>query len=161
MLPLVINSPSTYILRFWVSTVTVSICHSEPIEVLEVGLSLPDGVIEKVGVNSQQRFVVAVGGKKYAFVDDDLLEWREMNEEVRWSQSKELDEWQYDQFQQAIIGKGFPLDRVILDFHSGNIFGLLGKVLVDLFSIGLLGLSISGVLLLSKSKRRKREQKGL
>lgn len=129
----------------------------EPIEVLEQGLSLPEGLVEKIGSNSAGRLVVQVDGKTYTFVDDDLLKWVKVNSDVRWSGARALSKERYAHFQEVIIGQGFPMDRVILDFHSGNIFGVIGKVLVDVFTVGIVGLSFSGLLLLRRSKRRNGE----
>jgi hypothetical protein len=42
-------------------------------------------------------------------------------------------------------GKGLPLERVILDIHSGRILGQAGVLLIDFMAILFLLLAMSGV----------------
>jgi len=42
-------------------------------------------------------------------------------------------------------GKGLPLERVIIDIHSGRILGQAGVLLVDFMALLFLSLAMSGV----------------
>ena len=53
-------------------------------------------------------------------------------------------------------GDGIPLDRVIPDIHSGRFFGSIGKWVYDLTVIGVLILSITGLILFFRTRRRAR-----
>ena len=135
------------------------------IEKLESGLSLPEGRVERVGVNEYGKLVMEYGGGIVFFLDDDLLDYVPLergNDTVQWSQTRTLSAEQKAKVKAAIIGEGMPMDRVILDFHSGSIFKLLGKILVDAFALGILGLCFSGVAIyMRKRKREKKNEQGL
>ena len=60
-------------------------------------------------------------------------------------------------FQQAIThqyrGDGLSLERVLLDFHSGRIFGFLGVVIYDLLALAVGFLAISGLIFWLRGRR--------
>ncbi|MDH3327288.1 MAG: hypothetical protein OEM38_11290 [Gammaproteobacteria bacterium] len=56
-------------------------------------------------------------------------------------------------------GNGLSYERVLLDLHSGRIFGNAGVYIVDLSSIGLLVMCLSGVLMRVKQKGRVKHTK--
>ena len=47
-----------------------------------------------------------------------------------------------------------PLERIILDLHSGRIFGRYGPLLMDISALGLIILSLSGVWIYLRTARR-------
>ena len=58
------------------------------------------------------------------------------------------------------LGEGPSLERVLLDFHSGRIFGPVGIVVYDLLALMVLVLSISGLIIWVRGKRNgKRKHK--
>lgn len=128
------------------------------IEVLEPGLSLPEGVVTAVGVDEKRNLVVQFGNETYVAKDKDLLEFEKIDESqsVQWATNKTLNEAEISLVKKAIIADGLPWDRVILDIHSGNILPLFGKILVDLFALGVLGLTLSGLILYRRKKKGSR-----
>lgn len=54
----------------------------------------------------------------------------------------------------AFSGDGVPLDRIILDIHSGRFFGSIGKWIYDVLAIGVLILSFTGAILYLRTRRR-------
>ncbi len=59
-------------------------------------------------------------------------------------------------WQKAYSGDGIPLDRLILDLHSGRFFGSIGKWIYNLATIGVLILSATGFILFLRTRRRPR-----
>ncbi len=127
------------------------------IETLESGLSLPEGEI--VSISSMDGMLtVKYADKSVRFVDADLIEYVDFSpsggKELRSGRKVELDEEQKMKFKQLIIGEGAPMDRVLLDLHSGHIFSWFGKVMADAFALGILGLTFSGVAIYVRKRRR-------
>ncbi len=64
--------------------------------------------------------------------------------------------------QQAITrvyrGEGLSLERLLLDLHSGRIFGSIGVLVYDLLALALGFLSISGLVLWFRSRRNGKVQ---
>jgi len=90
--------------------------------------------------------------------DNDLIEFEELGsdeENLGWSRRVVVDDEMKGAFKRAMIGEGVPLDRVILDVHSGNLFSLGGKVLVDVFGGLILIVSISGIIVYFRNKKRR------
>ncbi len=54
----------------------------------------------------------------------------------------------------SFSGGGIPLDRVILDLHSGRFFGTIGKWIYDITVVGVLALSATGFILFLRTRRR-------
>ncbi len=51
------------------------------------------------------------------------------------------------------MGGGLPLERVVLDLHSGRLFGWLGPYVMDAAALGLLIVAITGLLLAARPPR--------
>ena len=88
--------------------------------------------------------------------DADLLNWQQTEESITaplWSSSEPTP----DKLQQSIThkyrGEGLSLERVLLDLHSGRIFGTIGVLVYDLLALALGFLSISGLILWLRSRR--------
>jgi len=124
------------------------------VEALEPGLSMPEGEVLALGISSGNRLVLKNADGNHQFSEDFFEFNRYEANKVRWGKSIEANDEQVASAKAAIIGEGMPLDRVILDVHSGNIFGLVGKILVDMFALGVLGLSVTGVAIYVRKKRR-------
>lgn len=110
--------------------------------------SLPPGEILKVGKGVQSQLLLNTTKGLYQF-DEQIIHWKPLEasaEGVVWSSPAETPENISDQIFKEYRGEGLPLARIILDIHSGRIFGLSGKLLADITAIALLFLSITGVL---------------
>jgi hypothetical protein len=55
-------------------------------------------------------------------------------------------------------GEGLPLDRVILDIHSGRFFGKHGPLVMDLSALALIFLALTGLVNVNKNAKRKRKK---
>ncbi|MFB3089951.1 MAG: PepSY domain-containing protein [Gammaproteobacteria bacterium] len=112
------------------------------------GLSGAEGVpagIKSIGLSDKGEVVIRSAHGDY-LADLDTTEWQE--EEglaVNWSEHQEIPKDLYDQLLILYRGKGLPLERVILDIHSGRILGYAGVLLVDFMAILFLLLAMSGV----------------
>ena len=124
----------------------------------EVWLLTPEGeLIEKLGSNeglpagmsavgigdNGQLAVMTVRGIYTA--DRDLLIWQDAPETITvWVNSKDLPASLYQHLLQKYRGHGLSLERVILDLHSGRIFGQYGIYIMDAAAVLMLFLAISG-----------------
>lgn len=133
------------------------------IEELEVGLSLPAGIIKNLGISQDNSLIIRYKKTEvtseatyYVAKNPELMDFApaQAADAQYWAEQGELSTSNHKLAKKAIIASGQPLERVLLDLHSGNIFSLAGKIFVDLFAIGIFGLSISG-LLIAKRKWRK------
>lgn len=122
------------------------------VEVLGTGLSLPEGEILNIGVDVKGLLIIEYREQCYKADNSDLISFKPVKKDQckHWSIEKQLTKQDLQRSKEAIIDSGQPLDRVILDIHSGNIFPLVGMILVDLFALGILGLSISGCFLIKR-----------
>lgn len=75
-------------------------------------------------------------------------------QEIAWSDKVTPSAADLKQWKTAFSGNGIPLDRVILDLHSGRLFGAIGKWIYDLTVIGVLILSVTGFILFLRTRRR-------
>jgi hypothetical protein len=90
--------------------------------------------------------------------DPTLLQWEQLDSidsAVNWSQTAVLP----DQFATAIQddqrGDGLPLERVILDLHSGQILGKAGPWIGDTVAALFILLALSGIWLWFKTRKRR------
>ena len=112
------------------------------------GLSGAEGVpagIKSIGLSEEGELVIKAAHGDY-LANLDTAEWQE--EEglaVNWSEPQEIPKDLYNQLLILYRGKGLPVERVILDIHSGRILGYAGVLLVDFMAILFLLLAMSGV----------------
>jgi len=90
--------------------------------------------------------------------DENLLSFATSPEdqETDWSIIVTPSESDRKTWKTAFSGDGVPLDRVILDIHSGRFFGTIGKWIYDITVIGVLILSATGFVLFLRTRRRNR-----
>lgn len=93
--------------------------------------------------------------------DQDLLQWEESEQnEVRipvdaaWARPTFPPEHLKVQLIDAYRGKGLPLERVLLDLHSGRVLGTAGVLVVDLMAILIAILAVTGVWMWVRHARR-------
>lgn len=110
--------------------------------------------IDAIGIYANKLVAVRSAGQNW-LADEDFLNWRPFdasNESPLWS----ISEPSPDDIQETIThlyrGEGLNLEQVLLDLHSGRIFGTFGVLVYDLLALALGFLSISGLVLWFRSR---------
>lgn len=110
--------------------------------------------IEKIGLDSQQRIVIKTG-KEVIFSDDGLLSWQlHNNENIKWSIASKIPATIAQNIKNNFRSSILPLERVLLDIHSGRFFGYIGVIIVDISGVLLIILVLSGSAIWLKHKLR-------
>ena len=68
-----------------------------------------------------------------------------INEGITWAQKTTLNDTKMAVLLESFRGRGLTLERVLLDLHSGRIFGEYGTYIMDAAAVALLWLSCSGL----------------
>jgi hypothetical protein len=101
--------------------------------------------IQRIGVK-YERPVIETGDLMYYMADEHILDWDiVINEGITWADKTTLSNSKMSVLLESFRGRGLTLERVILDLHSGRIFGRYGIYLMDAAAIALLWLSCSGL----------------
>jgi hypothetical protein len=114
-----------------------------------------EGPIESIGLLADGRVIIRTPLQLW-IADTQLLSWQPVEGKVR------TPAWSFPgpapvALQQAITrhyrGHGLSLERLILDFHSGRIFGTIGVFIYDLLALAVGFLAISGLVFWLRSRR--------
>lgn len=90
------------------------------------------------------------------FASSDGLEWQKSrNEPKAWSAPQALPDSIKAQLA-AAFAPGLPAQRILLDLHSGRLFGRYGPLFVDFLAIALLTLGMSGLWIYWRSVKQGR-----
>jgi hypothetical protein len=111
--------------------------------------------IESIGLLPGNRVVVKSANRLW-LADADLLSWQPTGDAITtpaWSLSERAPVHIRDAIMRQYRGEGPSLERVLLDFHSGRIFGPIGILVYDLLALALLFISISGLMMWLRGKR--------
>lgn len=104
------------------------------------GLPIP---IEKIG-HADQTLIIQTAENRLR-VDLENFTWeKSTREHIEWAAQTALPDDLNTQLLQQYRGAGLPLERVLLDLHSGRLFGEVGVIIVDIAAIILLILALSG-----------------
>jgi len=129
----------------------------ELIERLSTSISFSN--IQRLGMK-YKRPVIETSEPLYYMADEHILDWDVIiNEDIKWTQQYTLNENEYQQLLIAYRGNGLKLERVILDLHSGRIFGAYGIYLMDAAAVALLWLSLSGLWVWNSRRHKMRRKK--
>lgn len=113
---------------------------------------LPGHPIRRLGVIQSNLVLKTPSGD---FVTKDGLDWQPLIKgEVTWSAQQALPSSIVLNLK-AYFLPSLPLERIILDVHSGRIFGKYGPVLMDIAAIVLILLSLSGIWIYLRSHKKK------
>jgi len=120
---------------------------------------LPSG-IEAIGVTDNYQLAVRSGNGIYT-TNEDFLFWRARPSAiVIWSDNSTLPASTYQSLLELYRGQGLKLERVLLDLHSGRLFGNFGIYFTDFVAVLIIFLALSGVWLWTirtlKLKKHKR-----
>ncbi len=115
--------------------------------------------ILRLGIKDK-RPVIEATDHLYYMADKDILNWNiTTNDGINWSKTFSLSNNKHEQLLLAYRGKGLKLERIILDLHSGRIFGVYGIYLMDAAAIALLWLSLSGLWVWNSRRKKMRHKK--
>ena len=119
-------------------------------------VSIPATPISRAGRTRDLTLVLDTPSGVYTS-DENLLSFAESpdDQDTAWSVVVTPSESDRDTWQTAFSGDGIPLDRVILDIHSGRIFGSVGKWIYDITTVGVLILSATGFVLFFRARRQR------
>jgi hypothetical protein len=130
--------------------------NGELIERVPTGQSFSN--IQRIGTK-YNRPVIETTGPMYYMADEHILDWDVIIDEgIDWSLPSASDAEQTAALRRVFRGNGLSLERMILDLHSGRIFGKYGPYLMDAAAIALLWLGSSG-LWIWWSRNKKLKQK--
>ena len=122
----------------------------ELVESIDLRSALP-GPIERLG-RAADRVVLLSGGALY-LSDADVTVFEPWSDGsatgIAWSAAVAPDAPGLEALQAAWRGRGVTVERVLLDLHSGRIFNLSGRLFLDIVAIGLIFLSISGLMVMN------------
>jgi hypothetical protein len=111
--------------------------------------------VEAVGLASDGRITVKSDGGLW-IADGELLDWQQIldgGEIVQWASPSpapaELERLITRHYQ----GDGLSMERLLLDLHSGRVFGPLGVLAYDLLALATGFLALSGLVLWFRSRR--------
>jgi PepSY-associated TM region len=118
-------------------------------------VSIDPQPIRMIGLTGENVVVVRSGDRLWT-ADADLLNWRqaaETNPNLRWASPQPAADTLQQAIRRAYRGQGLNLERVLLDLHSGRIFGPVGVLVYDVLAVVLGFLSISGLVLWFRGRR--------
>ncbi|PKO51668.1 MAG: hypothetical protein CVU27_05655 [Betaproteobacteria bacterium HGW-Betaproteobacteria-20] len=126
------------------------------------GAALPNTPIKRLGsINTDTVPQLVLETAQGSFVTEDGLAWQILKVAKTsatahpvWASEQPLPSTLSASLNRA-FGPSLPLERIVLDLHSGRIFGRYGPLLMDIAALGLIILSLSGVWIYLRSVRRK------
>ena len=111
--------------------------------------------IEALGLHANTVVAVRSAGKVW-LADTALLNWQQSEEtalSLRWANPEPATADLQKAITHLYRGEGLSLERILLDLHSGRIFGTIGILVYDLLALALGFLSISGLILWFRGRR--------
>jgi hypothetical protein len=123
----------------------------ELIEQLGPAAGVPAG-IQAVGTNGEGKLLIKTAEGIYQ-TDGNFIEWTAATEsDIAWAAGAPPDQKLARALRSAWRGTGLTLERVLLDLHSGRIFGAAGVWLVDTSALLFLLLAGSGIWLWARRR---------
>ena len=125
-------------------------------------IALPNTPIKRLGsINTDGKPLLVLETSQGSFITEDALTWRILKTEK--TSATGAPAWGSEQILPATLSASLkhtfapslPLERIVLDLHSGRIFGRYGPLLMDIVALGLILLSLSGVWIYLRTVRRK------
>ena len=120
------------------------------------GLGIPLA-LKQIGIDADGSLIVRTSHDYYQ-PDADFIRWTRQDKNsswsgVRWATPSLLEPRLKTSLQHHFRGEVLPVERVILDLHSGRFFGWLGPWLFDAAAVLLILLSLSGSWIWLKHRR--------
>ncbi len=133
----------TYVIAYD-GKLTILTDEGELLESLGGAEGVPAGM-KNLGTDEQENIVIE-SAHGYYQVNLDDLKWNEYDFlEAKWSLTSEITKSIKGNVLDQYRGTGLPIERVLLDLHSGRIFGIWGIYFVDLVAILFIVISITGI----------------
>jgi len=107
------------------------------------------GPIESIGLLEESTVLVKTRDHLW-LADADLVSWKIFEDTSRtpdWSFGESAPDLLHRTITQSYRGEGLSLEKLLLDFHSGRIFGPIGVIVYDLMALSIGFLAVSGLLL--------------
>jgi len=130
----------------------------EIIERLSGVQGVPSG-LKRIGIQDNGTIVIE-SAHGYYLTDQDFLDWKESEHisNTVWSVESPLTATQLKQAVALFRNNELPMERVMLDLHSGRLLGSWGPVIMDIAAIMLVFLSVSGLTLWIRQVMRRRQR---
>jgi hypothetical protein len=120
--------------------------------------SLLPGAPAAIGRSAQGTVVLRAASGVYA-ASEDLAQFRPHTaEDVRWSSVEPVAPNNLPDFVARAAPTGLPLDRILLDLHTGRLFGPVGVVIVNAASAAFLILAVTGLITALRRNGGRRER---
>lgn len=113
------------------------------------------GPIESIGLLADG-IVVVKSASQLWLADVDLLNWKRaegINLNPAWAFSEPAPDALREAITRHYRGDSLSLERVLLDLHSGRIFGSIGILVYDLLALAVAFLAISGLIFWLRGRR--------
>ena len=118
----------------------------ELVEQLGKESGVPQDIID-IGISASGEAVLKTA-TGYFKTDSELLSWQISDgSSIRSAKLTPVPDNIYEKIKRTYMGSGLPLERVVLDLHSGRFFGLIGVYFWDSAAVILAILSITGLFL--------------
>ncbi len=117
----------------------------EMIERLKRSDGVPAG-IEQIGLDAEGKLAVRTLHEIYR-PDNDFIRWQRLDNndsDIRWATPEPLEPQLKKLLRNHFRGEVLPVERVLLDLHSGRFFGKIGPWLFDIAAALLILLSLTG-----------------
>lgn len=127
----------------------------ELVDRLNSSTGLPDG-ITAMAITADNVIVNTDSG--YYQTDQNMLGWLPLTTSVapRWLMAEQVSQQDIVDAQLRYKSQFLNLEQIVLDAHSGRIFGDLGVYFMDLVALALILLSLSGIYIWLRYSRAKR-----
>lgn len=102
--------------------------------------------VETIGVDPAGRLLLR-SGDAWLGSGAESLEWTAVPpvpQQVRWAVAEPLEAQLFSDLQRDFRARVLPVERVLLDIHSGRIAGVIGVILMDAAAVLLLVLALTG-----------------
>jgi hypothetical protein len=126
----------------------------EFVEAIDLGPNL-NGPIEQVGRTGGRAILKSAGTLYRSDPEIAIFEARDDESADYWSVATPPNAAEMAVLETAWRGRGVTVERLLLDLHSGRVFGSAGPLFMDIVAILLIVMSISG-LTLSRARNRRR-----
>lgn len=118
--------------------------------------------IRRLGKNAVDNIIVDTSAGPFLINADftELVSWQGTAEDsIEWVLPDHPPDSLSTFLKQKHKGEGLPLERLILDLHSGRIFGLFGVYFMDLIAVLIIFLSITGFVMWVQRKLKRYKKK--